>query len=44
MKYFSHVVDLDDINVAEVLAKDEELFFDTVMLVLKQLDVVDPLL
>lgn len=44
LKYLSHVVDFDDINVAEVLAKDEELFFDTVMLVLKQLDVVDPLL
>ena len=30
--------------MAEVLAKDEELFFDPVVLVLKQLNVIDTLL
>ena len=30
--------------MAEVLSKDEELFFDTVVLVLEKLDIIDPLL
>ena len=30
--------------MAEVLAKDEELFFDTIMVVLKKLDIVNSLL
>ena len=41
---FFHVVDFDDINVTEVLAKDYKLFCDAVMLILEQLDVVDTLL
>lgn len=44
LEYLAHRVYFDDVNVAEVLAKDQELFFYSVVLVLEQLDVVDPLL
>ena len=40
----AHRIHLNDIHVAEVLSKDEELFFDTVVLVLEKLDIIDPLL
>lgn len=44
LQHFAHRVHLDDVNVAEVLAKNKELFFDTIVLVFKELDVVDALL
>ena len=44
LEYLAHRVDLDDVNVAEVLSKDDELLLDSVVLVFKNLNVVDALL
>ena len=44
LQHLTHRVHFDDVNVAEVLPEDEELFLDSEVLVLKELDVVDPLL
>ena len=41
---FAHGVHFNDVNVTEVLSKDQELLLHAILLVLKQLDVVDPLL
>ena len=44
LENFAHSIHFDDIHVAEMLTKDEELFFDTIMLILEKLDIVYSLL
>ena len=44
LKYLAHAVDFYDIYVTKVLAKNEELFLDSVVLVLEELDIIDALL
>ena len=44
LQHFAHIVYLDNVNVAKMLSKDEELFLDAIVLVLEQLDIIDTLL
>jgi len=41
---FAHSIDFNDINVTEMLTEDYELFLDTILIVFKDLNVVDALL
>ena len=44
LENFAHRIYFDDIHVAEMLTKDEELFFDSIVIVLEKLDIIDSLL
>ena len=44
LKYFTHIVNLYNVNVAEVLTEDKKLFLDAIVLIFKKLDIVDTLL
>ena len=44
LENLAHRIYFDDIHMAEVLTKDEELFFDSIMLILEKLDIIDSLL
>ena len=44
LENLAHRIYFDDIHVAKVLTKDEELFLDSIMLIFEKLDIIDSLL
>ena len=44
LENFAHRIYFDDIHVAEMLTKDEELFLDSIMFIFEKLDIIDSLL
>lgn len=44
LQHLTHRIDFDNVNVAKVLAKNEEFLFDTIIFVFEELDIVDTLL
>ena len=44
LENFAHSIHFDDIHVAEMLTKDEELFLDSIMFIFEKLDIIDSLL
>ena len=44
LENFAHRIYFDDIHMAEVLTKDEELFLDSIILIFEKLDIIDSLL